>query len=627
MSATNHFAPPNPLLRIVGPTVPARFNPYGEPIDGSYCAPCTRVPNGDAIRIDYTPTPRPEAGFTEEWFCQASQDALAELVRIVEPLDGLLIEVGAWEGRSTVAMANAAYPRLLHSCDTWRGSESEISGPLAAQRDVHAQWLVNIAAMTDGNVVEHHCNWRDWLPTVTEPVALAFIDAEHSYVEVRDNLRALVPLMLPGGIICGDDAHHGPVQEALTEVLGTMIFCTATVWVWQMPTDQDGRDAALLRACHRDLWPEDPEIKNALAEVVDVWKDYTTFVSPMGHAASLETVAYLAHVNFKRKPKRILDLGSGISSAVLRMRGGDVSTIDTDTDWLNRTIAFLERHSLPMGGMRANREPDGLFDLIFLDIANGATREQWAEVAVDHLAPGGLIVFDDMQSESHAAVFAELCERNGITLYSLKHITNDAIGRWSALGIKEGVASERDSTLFDRYERHCRDKSDIQAHVPRMVSLAQQIEAKHIIELGSRTGVSTVAWLYALEQTGGRLTSIDLDPKPDIGDFDHWTFIQGDDLDPEILDRLEPADIVFIDTSHDYPQTLTELETYWYKVKPGGFICLHDTELQWPTGAKLEDGPYPVKRAMTEFAEHHQFQFVNFPEDWGFAIVKVGDLA
>ncbi len=100
------------------------------------------------------------------------------------------------------------------------------------------------------------------------------------------------------------------------------------------------------------------------------------------------------------------------------------------------------------------------------------------------------------------------------------------------------------------YQQACATPSDIYLHLPRMVELVKALDAQHVLELGTRTGVSTTAWLYALRSTGGRLTSVDLDAKPPIGEFDHWTYIQGDDCDPAIIDLLEPADIVFIDTSH-----------------------------------------------------------------------------
>jgi hypothetical protein len=108
------------------------------------------------------------------------------------------------------------------------------------------------------------------------------------------------------------------------------------------------------------------------------------------------------------------------------------------------------------------------------------------------------------------------------------------------------------SDLAALFEKHCAAPSDIQSHLPRFAAMVELLGATHVIELGTRTGVSTIAWLYALEGRG-TLDSVDIDPKPDIGEWPHWTFHQGDDM--EMVGQLEPADIVFIDTSHLYEHT------------------------------------------------------------------------
>jgi predicted O-methyltransferase YrrM len=177
-------------------------------------------------------------------------------------------------------------------------------------------------------------------------------------------------------------------------------------------------------------------------------------------------------------------------------------------------------------------------------------------------------------------------------------------------------------SLASDYHQLCLQPSDIYLHLPRMVALVEETNAQHVIELGTRTGVSTIAWLYALEKTGGRLTSIDIDLRPPIGVHDHWTFIQGDDCDPAIVSALQPADIVFIDTSHLYDHTVRELNLYRWLVKPGGVICLHDTELPIPEGAPPRP-LYPVKTAVTEFVAENGYDWINIPECWGFGIVKV----
>lgn len=178
-------------------------------------------------------------------------------------------------------------------------------------------------------------------------------------------------------------------------------------------------------------------------------------------------------------------------------------------------------------------------------------------------------------------------------------------------------------SLVTEYDRLCVTPSDIYEHLPRMVALVHATNAQHVIELGTRTGVSTIAWLYGLEATGGRLTSVDLDGKPPIGDHDHWTFIQGDDLDPAISSALDPADIVFIDTSHLYEHTVAELNIYRWLVKPGGLIVMHDTALPVPEGHPLNAPRFPVRRAVEQFVAETGYRWRNYPECNGLGVIEV----
>lgn len=174
----------------------------------------------------------PPPGFHEEWFHEVSQKALAGLVKEVKDVEGMVVEIGAWEGRSTVAMANSAHPRSIHTVDTWNGSPGEISGPLAASRDVFGQWMANIGHYTRGNVIPHRMGWREFASDFPGPVALVFIDAEHTYREVTDNIEAFRDRMSPGGIMCGDDAHHPPVRRAVLDAFpGEEVTHEASLWV------------------------------------------------------------------------------------------------------------------------------------------------------------------------------------------------------------------------------------------------------------------------------------------------------------------------------------------------------------------------------------------------------------
>lgn len=172
-------------------------------------------------------------GFTENWFRQPARDTLAALAASAP--DGMVLEIGAWEGRSTVVIANTVAPRILHTVDTWAGASTDITGELAAQRDVHAVWQANVAELTVGNVIGHRMGWRDFVPTIDGPVGFCFIDAEHTYTEVADNINALLPLLSDDAVLCGDDAGHPPVAEALADTLGGAVDIDGVVWSWKMP--------------------------------------------------------------------------------------------------------------------------------------------------------------------------------------------------------------------------------------------------------------------------------------------------------------------------------------------------------------------------------------------------------
>jgi cephalosporin hydroxylase len=163
-------------------------------------------------------------------------------------------------------------------------------------------------------------------------------------------------------------------------------------------------------------------------------------------------------------------------------------------------------------------------------------------------------------------------------------------------------------SVTELYEQYRADTAlDIYEHLPRFVDAALYTEAQTVIELGVRGGCSTVAWLHAMEQTGGHLWSVDIDPAPPELVSDRWTFTQGDDLDPAVL-AVQPqrADLLFIDTSHAFRQTLLELTLYGKRVRPGGLILCHDTELEWPFADfpelhALNPEQYPVRLAIEQY--------------------------
>jgi cephalosporin hydroxylase len=140
-------------------------------------------------------------------------------------------------------------------------------------------------------------------------------------------------------------------------------------------------------------------------------------------------------------------------------------------------------------------------------------------------------------------------------------------------------------TARDAYYFHLAQPSDIQHHLPLLYSLARG----NVLELGTRTGVSTAALLAGVEARSGHVWSVDLDDCSKLyAGHPQWTCIQGDSRDqqgvwssirqqrPDV--PIQWFDMALIDTEHTVEQVAAELETWAPCIVPGGTICVHDIE-------------------------------------------------
>ena len=151
--------------------------------------------------------------------------------------------------------------------------------------------------------------------------------------------------------------------------------------------------------------------------------------------------------------------------------------------------------------------------------------------------------------------------------------------------------------------------TDIKEHILTLYDLVVRIEAKVVVELGA--GQSTYALLAAVNQTGGQLYSIDLLPKAHLRGFpegegilekeDRYNFVQGNDM--EIIQKWDsPIDFLFIDTSHVYKHTLSELLFWTPFVRLNGIVTMHDTDHNFGHAVKC-------KKALEDFLKQNPGQF------------------
>ena len=72
----------------------------------------------------------------------------------------------------------------------------------------------------------------DFLRGLKEPLAFLHVDADHDYELVRDTINLALPLLVPGGILCGHDYVDAPgVQQAVKELLPKHDVA-GQVWWW-----------------------------------------------------------------------------------------------------------------------------------------------------------------------------------------------------------------------------------------------------------------------------------------------------------------------------------------------------------------------------------------------------------
>jgi predicted O-methyltransferase YrrM len=113
--------------------------------------------------------------------------------------------------------------------------------------------------------------------------------------------------------------------------------------------------------------------------------------------------------------------------------------------------------------------------------------------------------------------------------------------------------------------------------------------AKQVVEVGCFVGWSSAHIALGLKaaDSGGRLWCIDYDrnileiargnlAKRSLDEG--TTFICGLSLDSSVLSAL-PAeiDVIFLDTSHEYEDTIREVEAYLCRLSHNGYLVLHDS--------------------------------------------------
>lgn len=175
------------------------------------------------------------------------------------------------------------------------------------------------------------------------------------------------------------------------------------------------------------------------------YDQYVADVSSKDMATSWEISNFLYTIAEINKPKRILDLGSGFSSYVLRTYAMNaqndvlVYSVDDNDQWLQKTKTFLIDNGIDSKHLLHWIEFEEYnklkFDFIFDDLGSMEMRAEALPFVLSLLDDSGMIVLDDMHKWSYRNVAVKLVKQVKLSLYSTHKFTLDKFGRFAEIAL------------------------------------------------------------------------------------------------------------------------------------------------------------------------------------------------
>jgi len=150
----------------------------------------------------------------------------------MRPVQGHVLEIGTWQGKSACVLAGACVEKsddsMLVSVDTFdmSGTERQLGYYQAVHRRSRGTFYeFNENAQRFGfssrviPIAAPSIRLKQLLAAT--PLRLAFIDGRHDYIGVKEDISLVMPLIVAGGIVaCHDvDYRYPGIAEAIGDLL------------------------------------------------------------------------------------------------------------------------------------------------------------------------------------------------------------------------------------------------------------------------------------------------------------------------------------------------------------------------------------------------------------------------
>ncbi len=152
------------------------------------------------------------------------------------------------------------------------------------------------------------------------------------------------------------------------------------------------------------------------------------------------------------------------------------------------------------------------------------------------------------------------------------------------------------------------------------------------LEIGVRHGVSTLALLTAMRETGGKLISVEIDPEwaqdatdrvleAGLGEWWELHIMSSDTLHERLDTQL---DLLWIDGSHEEEFVRADFGHFAPRVRQGGFILMHDywTAID-PTDPEQPANDSGVMLVVEEARRTSKYETLTLPWSHGLTIMRV----
>ena len=141
------------------------------------------------------------------------RDGLQDLIDDL-PSGLVMVEIGCFSGESAEMFLQSGKINKLYGIDSWSPSYTS----KCSMQDVEGAFDV-VQARHKGKIIKLKGVIDDYINELLD-IDFAYIDGDHSYGFVKNDIQKTLTKLKPNGFISGHDYNHPGVRGAVNEVLG-----------------------------------------------------------------------------------------------------------------------------------------------------------------------------------------------------------------------------------------------------------------------------------------------------------------------------------------------------------------------------------------------------------------------